>query len=225
MVSTDRGSTLTQVKRALSFFVIHVAIWTGLVLAVPGPDRVDYDLLGDGSTPWVRQFVIALLVVLTCQVVFISRFSMWSAVLREHVRSPRRLLWLAPFLLLVAGSAVLASDGLSDAPRNYWIGMTVTMLLVGLTEEITFRGILVVGARQKFGREVSAALASSALFGLFHLPNWLLGQELSATIRQVIVTAVLGLVFYALRRVSGTLITCIVLHAVYDWMVIQGSFS
>lgn len=216
---------MTWVKRALGFFLIHVVVWTGLVLIVPGNDRVDYDELGVGSTPWVRQFIVALLVVLALQVIFISRYAMWGEVVCERVRSRRRWLWIPPVALFVIGIVALGDEGLSDAPRTYWIGMTLTMLLVGLTEEVTFRGIVVVGARRTFTRETSAMFASSALFGLFHLPNWLLGQDVGATLRQVIVTAVLGTVFYALRRSSGTLITCIVLHAAYDWMIIQSSFA
>jgi membrane protease YdiL (CAAX protease family) len=132
---------------------------------------------------------------------------------------------LPPLLLLAAGIGVFANDGLGTASVVFWIGMTPTMLLVGVAEEITFRGILVAGARRTWNREGFALIASSVLFGLFHLPNWLLGQSLSMTIRQVVVTALLGMAFYALRRASGTLLTCIALHAVDDWMIIQGALE
>lgn len=212
-------------RRVLGFFFLHTLVWTGLVLVLPGGDRVDYDLLGDASTPWVRQFVIALLVVLAIQIVFISREKMWSEVLRDRPRAGRFSMWLPPALVLLIGVSVLVDERISDAPIRYWIGMTATMLLVGITEEVTFRGILVVGARRRWGSEWRALLLSSVLFGLFHLPNWLLGQGLSTTIRQVIVTALMGGIFYSLRRASGTLLTCIVLHAAYDWVLIQGMFD
>lgn len=212
-------------KRVILFFLVHVTVWTGLVLLVPGDDRVDYDVLGDASTPWIRQFVVALIAVLIVQIVFITRTNMWRDVLRDRPRSTSAWMWLPPTALALVGVAAFVSKGLSDAPRSYWIGMTITMFLVGLTEEITFRGIVVAGTRRAGGSESRALLVSSGLFGLFHLPNWLLGQDLSATARQVLVTAVIGTVFYALRRASGTLITCIVLHAAYDWMLIQGSFA
>lgn len=221
--SPDARSTITLMLGALGFFIVHVIVWTGLVLLVPGGDGVDYDLLGDASTPWVRQFIIPLMAVLVLQSVYISRRKMWREIVRDQDRSHRKWLWLPPMLLLAAGVGVFANDGLGDASSRYWIGMTLTMLLVGVTEEITFRGIVVVGARRTWNREGFALIASSVLFGLFHLPNWLLGQSLSMTIRQVVVTALLGMVFFALRRASGTLLACIVLHAVYDWMVIQGA--
>jgi membrane protease YdiL (CAAX protease family) len=221
--SLSATSTIALMLGAFGFFVIHVIVWTGLVLISPGGDRVDYDLLGDASTPWVRQFVLPLTAVLVLQGVYISRRRMWSEILRDRNRSPRKWLWLPPVLLLAAGVGVFANDGLGDASVDYWIGMTLTMLLVGVTEELTFRGIAVAGARRTWNREGFALIASSVLFGLFHLPNWLLGQSLSMTIRQVAVTALLGMAFYALRRASGTILTCIALHAVYDWMVIQGA--
>ncbi|MFM8855919.1 MAG: lysostaphin resistance A-like protein [Actinomycetota bacterium] len=221
-VVLDATSTISLMLGALGFFVVHVIVWTGLVLIAPGGDRVDYDLLGDASTPWVRQFVLPLTAVLILQSVYISRMGMWSEILRDRVRSQRKWLLLPPVLLLAAGIGVFANDGLGDASTNYWIGMTLTMLLVGVTEEITFRGIIVAGARRTWNKDGFALIASSVLFGLFHLPNWLLGQSLSMTIRQVVVTALLGMVFFALRRASGTLVTCIVLHAVYDWMIVQG---
>lgn len=223
-VSESASPTIPVMKRSLGFFLVHTVLWTGLVLAVPGHDRIDYDLLGDASTPWVRQFVVALLAVLILQTLFMSREKMWKDVLRDSTRSARPWMWIpAGFVALIAAVALL-DGGLSDAPTSYWIGMSVTMLLVGVTEEVSFRGILAVGARRDGARERTVLLLSSGLFGLFHLPNWLLGQDMSTTIRQVVVTAIMGAAFYALRRASGTLVLCIVLHAAYDWVLIQRAF-
>lgn len=212
-------------KRTLLFFLVHVVTWTGLILVLPGSDRVDYDLLGDASTPWVRQFIIALLVVVLLQILFITREKMWTDVLRDRSRVARPWMWLPSLLIGLIGVIAFADAGLSDAPRSYWIGMTITMVLVGLTEEITFRGILVVGARRSGASERTVLAVSSMLFGLFHLPNWVLGQDFGITLRQVVFTAIFGAVFYSLRRASGTLAACVVLHAAYDWALIQGSFA
>ncbi len=94
--------------------------------------------------------------------------------------------------------------------------------MVGTTEELTFRGILQAGGRW-LSDERTAWLVSSALFGLFHLPNAVLGQSLGGSIRQMIGTAVIGSAFSCLRRVSGSLVPCIVLHAAYDWVLIQAN--
>lgn len=207
------------------FFLLHVLVWTGLILVVPGSDRTSYDLLGDAATPWVRQFQVALLAVLAIQVVYVSSRGWWKDVLFDRPRSAKWWMWIPPVLMAAIGLGALGADGLSDAPRSYWVGMTITMMLVGTTEELTFRGILVAGARKEGLSERSVMLFSSVLFGLFHLPNWLLGQDLGPTITQVVATTIAGAGLYAFRRASGSLVACIVLHAAYDWMLIQGAFS
>lgn len=212
-------------KRLLGMFVVHVLVWTGLVLLIPGSDGIDYDRLGDASTPWVRQFVVPLVAVFVLQCIVLTRSHLWREVFVEAPRARRPWMWLPALLLLVVGTGALLRNGLSDASARYWIGMTTTMVLVGTTEELSFRGLLLVGARREWGSERVAVVFSSVLFGLFHLPNWLMGQGGLVTVRQVGVTAVLGLAFYLLRRASGTLLTCIILHTVYDWLLIQGSFA
>lgn len=224
VVVSVEDRTLTHMKRLLAIFIVHAAVWVLLVRFGPGDDRVGFDLLGDGSTPWVRQFIVALMSVLVLQVLFMSREKSWKAVFRDRPRSDRKWFWIPGAVILLLGVGRFASDGLSDAPSSYWVGMTITVLLVGFTEEVTFRGILLVEARRRWESEGWALAISSVLFGLFHLPNWYLGQDLGTTIRQVVVTAIIGSGFYALRRASGSLIPCIALHAAYDWMLIQGAF-
>ncbi|MFN8021656.1 MAG: CPBP family intramembrane glutamic endopeptidase [Acidimicrobiales bacterium] len=205
----------------LGFFLVHTAVWIGLVRLVPGDDFVDYDDLGVLGLPWVRQFVVALVVVLVVQLAFIGRLGWWREVWRD-ARPGRWWMWLPVALVVLAAVGTIAREGVSDAPTHYWVGMTLTMVLVGATEELTFRGILLVGARELVD-ERRAWLVSSALFGLFHLPNAILGQSLALSLRQVVATAVIGSAFYCLRRAGGWLLPCIVLHAAYDWCVIQGN--
>lgn len=204
-----------------AWFVVHTVLWIGLVRLVPGDDFVDYDDLGALGTPWVRQFVVALVVVAVLQVIAAIRLGWWAEVWRDDRPAPRWM-WIPVAFMGVTIVAQLASNGLSDVPAHYWLGLTVTMLLVGLTEEISFRGAELVMARRLLD-ERGAWLVSSALFGLFHLPNALLGQDLGPTLVQVVGTAALGSVFYCLRRLSGSLVPCVVLHAVYDWVLIQSN--
>ena len=51
--------------------------------------------------------------------------------------------------------------------------------------------------------------------------NLVLGQGAVPTIRQFFFAFVLGSVFYAIRRISGTIVVVMVLHALWDF----GSFS
>jgi membrane protease YdiL (CAAX protease family) len=225
MSSPDRSPGLRGLSELLGFFVLHVAVWIGLMRPLAGEDFVDYVDLGSADTPWVRQFIVGLLVVLLLQVMYISQRRCWKPLLTDE--TPLRAWWVFLLIGLVAfaGAGRFAADGLSAAPSGWWVGFTVTMLLVGLTEEITFRGILLVGGRQLLGTETRALLFSSALFGLFHLPNALIGQSLGASVVQVFATAIIGSVLYLVRRSSRSLLVAALFHAAYDWALLQGAFS
>ena len=209
----------------LLWFLVHCTVWIGLVLVIPGGDRVDYVDLGSLETPWVRQFILPLLVVLALQVAVVTRLGWWKPVLRDEETSTRRgRAWIAPAIILLLGFARFSEDGFaSEAGASFLFGVAVTMFLVGLTEELSFRGILLVGGRGALGSERSAFLFSSALFGLFHLPNMFIGADVGAALFQVVQTAVIGSALYSLRRASGGLVACVALHAVYDFFLVQGA--
>lgn len=220
--TSDGVGRIATAVAMVGWFIVHTALWIGLVKLLPGDDFVEYPDLGRLGLPWMRQFVIPLLVVLALQAVVITRRSWWSPVFSDAQRTSKTWMFIPPVLVAAIGIGSFLADGLSDVPAHYWVGMTLTMLLVGTTEELTFRGILLVGGRQAFGSETVAFLFSSALFGLFHLPNIILGQDVGPSISQVFFTAVTGAAFYCLRRASGSIVPCILLHAAYDWALIQG---
>lgn len=210
----------------IGLFVAHVVIWIGLIAVIPGSDRVSFEFLGDESTPFVRQFVIPLLAVVAFQTLVVRKLGWWSSVMRDSATTDKTWLW-APIglFIVIAIAGTFATDGWTDAGTSYVIGLAATVILVGVTEEFTFRGLLLVGARRIFSREWHAAIFAAALFGLFHLPNALLGNPLSDEIPHVVQTAMLGLVFYALRRLSGTILVPMAIHAVWDFAVLQANWD
>lgn len=218
--STSTGSSAATWPLLAGWFAAHVAVWMVLVKYVPGDDFVDFGDLGLIGTAWVRQFWIALLVVFAMQVAFITWTGWWPQVLRDTPRSAPRWMWAVVAFVFLVFVGMAIGRGISDLPSSYWVGMTVTVALVGTTEELSFRGILLAGGRQLADERV-AWLVSSALFGLFHLPNAFFGQDMGPTIMQVFQTAVIGSAFYCLRRVSGSIIVCIVFHAAWDWVILQ----
>ncbi len=203
------------------WFLLHTVVWIGLVRLLPGDDFVEYPDLGSAGLPWVRQFVLALLVVLVLQVVVLTTTGWWRAVWVDD--RPMRARWWVAVAAFVVPAASFVSAGAPSRSADAWIGLTATMLLVGLTEELTFRGILLVGARTRTG-ERRALLFCSLLFGLFHLPNVCLGAPLADGVRQMLATAVIGSLFYVFRRVSRGLLVPVVLHAAWDWLLISTAY-
>jgi membrane protease YdiL (CAAX protease family) len=204
-----------------TWFVLHTVVWIGLVRFLPGDDFVEYPELGSAGLAWVRQFVVALLVVLGLQVVVLTTTGWWRTVWVDD--RPLRARWWVALVALAVPAASFLSAGAPSRPADAWIGLTVTMLLVGLTEELTFRGIVLVGARARTG-ERRALLFSSLLFGLFHLPNALLGAAPADAARQVLATALIGTLFYVFRRVSRGLLVPVLLHAAWDWLLISTAY-
>ncbi len=86
------------------------------------------------------------------------------------------------------------------------------ILAVGLTEEFIFRGFFYAKIK-KISNTAVAVVASSVLFGFFHL---FLGN-----IVQMIVTAVLGLIFCLCREKIKhcSTLSLVIAHGVYDAMI------
>jgi hypothetical protein len=55
------------------------------------------------------------------------------------------------------------------------------------------------------------------IFGLIHALNVFFGQPLGTTVQQIVFAFLAGSVFYLTRRLAGTLVVCMLLHAWVDF--------
>lgn len=151
----------------------------------------------------------------------VSYLRWWRPVLRDEpeLRAPR-FVWLFPVIIVVAILGGIQYSALADKGVAFTISLLIGALLVGVSEELMFRGIGVVSLRDAGLSEGKVALYSSVIFGLAHATN-LFTEGLSA-IPQVLTTAVAGYFFYLTRRVSGTLILGVVLHGLWDFGLFTG---
>ena len=91
-----------------------------------------------------------------------------------------------------------------------WAGRAVVSLGAGVGEELLFRGLIQHGAHQAWGA-VPALLLASVLFGAAHYVN-----------RVYFVAATfMGVVFGLLLIWTGSLLTPITTHAVYDFLALE----
>lgn len=87
-------------------------------------------------------------------------------------------------------------------------------LLVGLTEEVLFRGLAYTALR---GLGVGRAVVGSALiFGVVHLLNIAQGADVLATVLQVVYAFTVGCAFAAGLEAGGRLLPLIAAHAATD---------
>jgi membrane protease YdiL (CAAX protease family) len=91
-------------------------------------------------------------------------------------------------------------------------------LMVGIFEELLFRGVVYFGLKNVM-TPVAAVFASAALFGLMHYVNFIQGQPLGITTRQVLHAAGSGVLYGALVLRMGSLLPGIFLHGYWDLSV------
>lgn len=97
-------------------------------------------------------------------------------------------------------------------PATAPVLVVTAVLLAPFGEELLFRGVLFQGLRERWGFW-TAAFGSAVLFTLAHL-----GDASGALADAIIVAGILplGLVFAALMERRGSLLACVVAHAVYN---------
>ena len=127
-----------------------------------------------------------------------------------------RSLWLTwlPMLYIIAGLAFAVVFGLPPVGVLAWI--LFNTFLVGLSEELMFRGVLL----QAFRRTVSiwpAVWLTTLAFGAIHILNVFMTGELRAALLQSTAAALSGLLFIALRLRTGSLWPPIIVHGLWDF--------
>jgi membrane protease YdiL (CAAX protease family) len=117
-----------------------------------------------------------------------------------------------PFLLLTA-LVLLNPNAAYGLSMTAAIGWVLVSIFVGIGEESLFRGVLWRAFEER--GVWTTAFATSALFGLAHLFGLRsIPWEISAS--QAAWAFGVGVMFAAVRLVSGSLLAPIVLHAIFD---------
>jgi membrane protease YdiL (CAAX protease family) len=198
---------------------IGIAIYIGYVAVVftvqrlSGVPYTDLDVSGANLFfgAGLSLIISAILLAITT-----TLLGWWRPTLFDRQRSVR---WpiIAPILLTIALIVNLISTDWSafDVP---FFAAAIVLILVGFTEELTTRGLLLASLRSRLG-EGWVWFITTAAFALMHLVNALEGQGLAATLQQVAFTFMAGTVFYILRRTTGTLIWAMLLHGFWDFSV------
>jgi len=132
-----------------------------------------------------------------------------------HQRPPARSLLLAwlPMLYVVGGFGLSIRLGLPPATVVLWV--LVNTFLVGLSEELMFRGVLLQALRHTVPIWPAVALATLA-FGAVHSLNVFITGDLRGAVIQSTAAALSGLFFIALRLRTGSLWPSIVVHGLWD---------
>jgi membrane protease YdiL (CAAX protease family) len=146
----------------------------------------------------------------------------WPQILHEQLRV-RKWVWLVPIAMLISAVVMVDWGNLVGQKAGLILVLLLTVVLVGFTEELMFRGVGVVTFRNGSFTEAKVALFTSLVFGAAHLSN-AIGTG-STAIFQAIVVSFCGYFFYLTRRVSGAIWLPMVLHASWDFGVLSGNIG
>ncbi|AKS70097.1 hypothetical protein RN70_11695 [Staphylococcus schleiferi] len=129
--------------------------------------------------------------------------------------------WLLPFILifiLMIVFLIFTGNFSNHFPLMLLVGLTT--LLVGFSEELMFRGILlnIMLERRSI---VFSLITSSIAFSLLHAVNFFGGVPLIGVPLQLILTFVFGLIFSCLAILIKNIIPLMVYHFVWDFVLVS----
>lgn len=190
-------------KNQLRFSLLWIGIYCGVTLPLLGS-------LGD-SSPALSAW-LAVLAVLLLSFIKKNHLEERTGLVRWK-GSAGAYLWFLPVLVLATGN-LWGGIHVPNADSGLFFSI-VFMALVGLVEELIFRGLLFRALLDRVSVPVAVAI-SAMTFGLGHLINLLIGQGGLESLIQVIFATAWGFLFTYLFYKSGSLWICILAHAMID---------
>ena len=196
----------------LGLSLIVLAIWTAITV-IGGAISAGFN--GSPTDP-LSQGVHTAFVAAIGFLLGISFICRWKDLGFNEPVSVRSLsvLWL-PLVYIVFFFCVMMLFGVPGP--GVTASILINTLLIGISEELMFRGILFKALRSRCSIWPTV-LVSSLLFGFVHLLNGF-STGFVAAIPQAIFTFCLGVVFIAIRIRTGSLYPVIVLHAAWDFCI------
>ena len=126
-----------------------------------------------------------------------------------------RVMWL-PALYLLTFATLSVMLGLP--PISVVAFVFINTALVGLSEELMFRGILFQGLLSRFSIW-PAIWITSVLFGAVHVLNVFITGELTSAMIQAVAAFMSGVGFMAIRIRTASLYPAILFHALWDFFI------
>lgn len=208
--------------RQAAGWTVPAAVYIGLMAAGMALMHFGFGLRYD--QPEMVRIIGPVEVVLTLWTLHaVRRLGGWRAAGMGALRW-RALAWLLPLAVpLALGLASLAREaarpGLAPGRGELLAMVAATVGLVGFSEELMFRGVLLRAAWRRTGL-FRAMLASATGFSALHAVNLLGGSPLPAVAVQLLSTFLFGLCFAPLAVRLGSLWPLVLFHWGWDLMLL-----
>ena len=187
--------------------VLFAILWIVVYVVLIAPLRGRF---GDGSL----QMLLGLVAISAALLAVIRLLGIQKELgMTRWLQNGRALLWLLPMWVLSTGNLWGGVSVRYDAITS--VMAVLSFLLVGVAEEIIFRGFLFNGMR-KTGRLTVAIVVSAITFGMGHIVNLLTGHATMETLVQMIFAVAWGFMFTFAYLKGGSLLPCIAIHGLID---------
>ena len=200
--------------RAIVLAAVYFALYQGLSLAfTPLALQIDDK---QSAAAIIVYYVLPLIVGGLLLVGFMASVGWWREVFGPQPIRGRGWMWIAIAVVLVFNILRFATIDYGTVGFDVVATWLLAGLLIGFAEEVLTRGLVVNLLRKAGYREIVVAVVSAAVFAGLHSGNLLTGQDLFATMFQIVYTFAFGICMYLAMRVTGTIIAPILLHASTD---------
>ncbi len=187
--------------------VLFAVLWIVIYVVLMAPLRGSY---GDGSL----QMLLGLVAISAVLLAVIRLLGIEKELgMTRWLQNGKKLLWLLPMWVLSTGNLWGGVGVRYDAVTT--VMAVLSFLLVGVAEEIIFRGFLFNGMRRT-GSLTIAVVVSAITFGMGHIVNLLTGHATMETLVQVLFAIAWGFLFTFAYLKSGSLLPCIAIHGLID---------
>lgn len=163
-----------------------------------------------------RFFISVFLLVLVAEI--------FPELLAFKAISSKTLLWcVLPLLVTLVNfpfSALILGTAKVTRAELIWLFL-IKCLLIGLSEELLFRGIIFYSLADHFKKNGRSCfwpvLSSSVIFALFHFINLFDGAGILAVLQQVGYSFLIGAMLAVVLLKTKNVWLCILLHALFDF--------
>lgn len=213
--STDEG---TRKRLSIAVFIglviVYLAILQGVALALK-PDGLTYGELPDGNALW-RLVTLPVGLSVLFVVAVVSYLRWWKPVVHDD-KPVNGWVKIVPIMLVISIIGTISYANIADQPAGLVLALLLSTALVGVGEELMFRGVGVVAFRDAGFTEGKVALWTSVIFGAVHMTN--IFTEGPPAFLQAAVVSVTGYFFYLSRRSFGTILVPVIIHGLYDFSI------
>ena len=187
--------------------VLFAVLWIVLYVVGIGSLRGSY---GDDSL----QMLLGLVVLSVALLLIVRLLGIRKELgMTRWLQNGRKLLWLLPMWVLATGN-LWGGIGVRYEPINTVMAV-LSFMLVGVAEEIIFRGFLFNGMKRT-GSLTAAVIVSAITFGMGHIVNLLTGHATGETLVQIVFAVAWGFLFTFAYLKGGSLLPCIAIHSLID---------